>query len=430
MPFHFQFQKQWLIRVLIVAFFSASHVCHAQTVQAVEYFFDNDPGFGNAISIPVSASSTIEDVTQSINISSLSYGFHTVFIRSRSSSGTWSLTNQFSFLKMRGDYPIKETEYYFDIDPGFGKGTPLAFHPNNALADFVAQLNITSLTPGTHRLFIRSKEGNDNWSLTNWMDITITASDAAPFINVNSVTDYNLCSGTSFRMAFHTTGSYTFGNIFKVQLSDATGSFNAPIEIGSITDTTDRIITCVLPKVLPYGTEYRIRVVSTTPTVTGIANAFPITIKPAPDLGNDTTVYILCAQDKFNLTPVFNTTGLITTWSAANPTMAVKGNHQLIVTNSYGCKDTAIATVKQDVAFWTGAISSNWHLAGNWSSGRIPNEKTHVIIQAGSSNACVISASNATAASIQVRNGGAYQTTAGKVLNVVANCNPLPSNPE
>jgi hypothetical protein len=340
------------------------------------------------------------------------------------------MTNQFSFLKIRGDYPISETEYYYDIDPGFGKGTPLAFHPNNNLADFVAQVNITNLAPGVHRMFIRSKEGSDNWSLTNWIDVTITASDAGPFINVNSITDYDLCGGSLFRMAFHKTGTFTPGNIFKVQLSDAAGSFASPTEIGNIADTTDRIITCVLPKVLPYSTQYRIRVVSTTPVVTGISNAYPITIKPAPYLGNDTTTFVVCAQDKFDLTPLFNTTDLTSVWSISTPTQAGKGNHQLIVTNSYGCKDTAVATVKQDVAFWTGTVSTDWHNAANWSTGKVPEAITHVIIAGATPFSCIISNADATVSSIQVRNGGVCQTSNQHMLKLTGACQPLPQVPE
>jgi trimeric autotransporter adhesin len=85
--------------------------------------------------------------------------------------------------------------------------------------------------------------------------------------------------------------------------------------------------------------------------------------------------------------------------------------------------------VKQDVAVWTGAISKNWHVAGNWSNGHIPSEKTHVIIDGAATNPCEMTDNDGTAASVQMRSGGSIKLLNGHKLLVAATCNPLPPAP-
>jgi hypothetical protein len=64
-----------------------------------------------------------------------------------------------------------------------------------------------------------------------------------------------------------------------------------------------------------------------------------------PNIGNDTTVNI-CQAATTNLTALKNTTGLTTQWvGTSTPTSAGAGTYTLIVTNTTGCKDTAVITV-------------------------------------------------------------------------------------
>jgi hypothetical protein len=145
-------------------------------------------------------------------------------------------------------------------------------------------------------------------------------------------------------------------------------------------------------------------------------------------LGNDTTVYIICGGETVNLIPLYSPVGYATaTWNTLAPDVAPAGNYQFIASNTLGCKDTATAFVKQDVAIWTGTVSKNWHVAGNWSSGRIPTEKTHVIINGITSNTCEIADMDAVAASVQAKSSGSISLTNGRNLIINGNCNPLPT---
>jgi gliding motility-associated-like protein len=65
-----------------------------------------------------------------------------------------------------------------------------------------------------------------------------------------------------------------------------------------------------------------------------------------PNLGVDKTVNI-CAGQTADLSSLFNTAGLTIQWNTATPGSVTTGSYRLIVTNSNGCKDTAIATVQQ-----------------------------------------------------------------------------------
>ncbi|MEP7171326.1 MAG: kelch repeat-containing protein, partial [Bacteroidota bacterium] len=107
--------------------------------------------------------------------------------------------------------------------------------------------------------------------------------EPTPTILTKSITYnyiYTTCAGSSLNVSFGVSG--TFGlcssNTFKVQLSDATGSFSSPTVIGSITGTTDGTIPCTFPANAQYGSKYRIRVVSTNPVVTGTNNGVNIKI--------------------------------------------------------------------------------------------------------------------------------------------------------
>ena len=149
---------------------------------------------------------------------------------------------------------------------------------------------------------------------------------------------------------------------------------------------------------------------------------------PSPNLGADTTVYQSCVGETSDLNPLYNTTGLTAAWNTGNPAVVSPGIYRLIVSNGFGCTDTAFASVVLEVATWTGTVSSDWHTAGNWNIGKVPGNKTHVIIPASTPNPCIISNSNASAASIQLRGVAALQTMNNRTVDIKGACTTLPPN--
>ncbi len=144
---------------------------HAQLIQKVEYFFDTDPGYHAGVAVPVSPPSAhVADLSFDINITGLSDGFHNLFVRALDNNGAWSLTNQRSFYKnsvAQLQTDLNKIEYFFDSDPGFGKGTDVPFTPGQHISNLSFAIDITALTPGFHNLFVRARNNQGTWSLTN-----------------------------------------------------------------------------------------------------------------------------------------------------------------------------------------------------------------------------------------------------------------------
>lgn len=396
-------------------------------ISKAEYFFNADPGFGKGTNISLTPGASVNDVMVNLNVQALPLGINQLYLRTMNTLGEWSLTNRFMFLKNQQGDAISKVEYFYDTDPGFGNGIPVAINSINTLSNYLVPVNVTGLSQGPHTMYLRTK-GTTGWSLTNSKTFDVTTAVPAPLINVNSVTSKVNCAWGSFRISFHATGTYTSGNRFTVQLSDKDGSFANPIVIGDTLTTKSSEVFCVLPSRLEDGTNYRIRVVSTTQPVTGISGIDAITIRDRPNLGGDTTAHIVCLGETMNLVPLYNTTGYTSVqWNTSNLTTAPVGVYRLIVANVYGCSDTAFATVQQDVNRWTGAINSNWHIGGNWSTGKIPYEKTHVIVDGTATNPCELKDNDGAAASVQLRNGANITILNNRQLLVQAKCNPLPS---
>jgi hypothetical protein len=159
-----------------------------------------------------------------------------------------------------------------------------------------------------------------------------------------------------------------------------------------------------------------------------VSTPVTVTINARPNIGTDTIVYHNCYGDVTNLLSLYNTTGLTAVWSSATPAAAPPGIYRLIVSNATNCFDTAFATIKLEVATWTGAVSSDWHTAGNWNINKIPTALTHVIISNGTPNNCAISTANAVASSLQLRNGAVITMTNGMQVIITGNCSVLPPN--
>jgi hypothetical protein len=170
------------------------------TVNKLEYFIDTDPGFGNGTNIPITAAASVNDVTASVNISSLPLGLHTIYVRSKDDAGNWSITNRWLFLKAAPTAAtINKLEYFIDSDPGFGSGIDVPITPAASVNDVTAAVNISSLSSGLHTIYVRSKDDAGHWSITNrWLFLK----SQQPSTNVNKLeyfvdTDPGFGNGTN-----------------------------------------------------------------------------------------------------------------------------------------------------------------------------------------------------------------------------------------
>ncbi|MBK8685499.1 MAG: hypothetical protein IPN26_11145 [Bacteroidetes bacterium] len=141
-------------------------------ILALEYFFDNDPGFGNGTSAPITPGSNIANLNINADVSALPSGIHQLYVRSQDANGQWSITNRSFFYKTENSTSatipdILALEYFFDSDPGFGNGTSAAITPGSNIANLNINADMSALQTGLHHLFIRSQNAHGQWSITN-----------------------------------------------------------------------------------------------------------------------------------------------------------------------------------------------------------------------------------------------------------------------
>jgi gliding motility-associated-like protein len=209
--------------LLLIAYFLCLNTT-AQTLLNAEYFFNTDPGIGNATPITLAANTGTLTFTTNIPTSSLSQGFHQLAIRVKETGGRWSNfeSRGFYITAATSDAAnITAAEYFFDTDPGIGSGTPIPVTPG-ATTNFTVSVPTSSLAAGFHFLAIRTKGADGKWGLFEGRGFYITA----------STTDVpNLVAAEYFFDA-----DPGFGNGTAIPItSGATSNFIASIPTGSLT---------------------------------------------------------------------------------------------------------------------------------------------------------------------------------------------------
>ncbi len=138
-----------------------------EKIAKVEYYFDNDPGYGNATPFSFNSVTDVE-ITVNLDVSPLENGMHNLFVRVQDQAGQWTTTKSHTFYKgifSNGTAAkIKNVEYYIDNDPGIGNGKIVAFTANTEL-DLTFDADLTPFTEGCHDLYIRAQDENESWSL-------------------------------------------------------------------------------------------------------------------------------------------------------------------------------------------------------------------------------------------------------------------------
>ncbi|MDR2037414.1 MAG: hypothetical protein LBQ60_05775 [Bacteroidales bacterium] len=137
----------------------------------LEYFIDEDPGFGEAISIPITQGSMDEIKTATIPLAGVNEGLHILYVRAKNEEEAWSITQYmpFTVVKIVRDVKITALEYFIDSDPGFGEATSISISPSTTI-DKTFPVDIDAEDPGLHNLYIRARDENNKWSITQ--DIT------------------------------------------------------------------------------------------------------------------------------------------------------------------------------------------------------------------------------------------------------------------
>jgi hypothetical protein len=202
-----------------------------QNIKKAEYFIDVDPGFGLATNISLTPAANIPDIQFNIDITSLSKGFHNLYMRTKDANGIWSITANRMFYRedVTVASNIVKAEYFFDTDPGFGLATNLALTPGTNLTNLTIDKDVTGLTNGDHVLYIRAKDAYGAWSIVAFRKFTTplqflsvssnTLGIAAP---ANSTQIFDIATNVSWTTA---------SNQGWLTLSNSSGSGNKTITL-------------------------------------------------------------------------------------------------------------------------------------------------------------------------------------------------------
>lgn len=72
---------------------------------------------------------------------------------------------------------VVQGEYFIDTDLGYGNNTLVTFTPS-ADNTFSFPINLSSYAPGYHKLYVRTKDSNGNWSFTSRRNVEVLVSEA------------------------------------------------------------------------------------------------------------------------------------------------------------------------------------------------------------------------------------------------------------
>lgn len=172
------------------------------------------------------------------------------------------------------------------------------------------------------------------------------------------------CAGDNMSVTYGVTSTFRPGNVFSVQLSNAAGSFAAPVTIGSITSSIGGTIACTIPLGTLSGNGYRIRVVSSLPVRNSADNGKDIRIGIKPVALNATSNTPLCTGKALNLNVTTSTSPVTFSWTGPggfsstlqNPTVTPltlisSGNYIVTATNNLcSSKDTVTVVVNTSPA--------------------------------------------------------------------------------
>ena len=174
-------------------------------VNAVEYYFDNDPGVGKATRVAASLNDESLDMAFNVDTKGLSEGVHHIGIRTLTDA-TWSDTKvrQFLVRKIENDEVVR-LEYFWNNDPGLGKAYSVDITPGKEVTiDFEADM--TTLAEGTHSLGLRAQSLSGNWSvITSVYDILFEGWDPLQeYLNSLHDTQDALAAGNYTRQFLNT----------------------------------------------------------------------------------------------------------------------------------------------------------------------------------------------------------------------------------
>jgi hypothetical protein len=263
-------------------------------IAKAEYFFDTDPGVGKARGVTINPTDTAIIKTFTASVSGLILGYHKFYLRTQDSAGRWSITTRrnIEVFPSQGYPVIAKGEYFFDTDPGIGKAKIIIISPTDTAITKTFTASAGGLTPGYHKLYIRTQDSTGRWSISARRNIEVIQSlDTAKII----AAEYFFSSDQGFGKAT--------AKAFTSPLANGTFTFNIPYSnIPSRADTLfvrvkDNMVKWSFTKLTHFsGAPSLAPVDDNKLLITDASKAasarFDASINPNPVTGNMLTLYL------------------------------------------------------------------------------------------------------------------------------------------
>lgn len=159
--------RRWMAVMILFTLHSSLFISRA-AAQNIEYWFDSDPGLGKAL--PALATPDADGHLEfQAPTSHLPEGHHLFGVRSCQTDANGiphygpTLMQTVVVRRPEHDGIFSYIEYFWDKDPGYGRGTPIPFTPSGEVEIHDLYVDTEQLSTGTHQLFVRAFGGN-GWS--------------------------------------------------------------------------------------------------------------------------------------------------------------------------------------------------------------------------------------------------------------------------
>ncbi len=237
-------------------------------------------------------------------------------------------------------------------------------------SDFLRTLKSTS--DGGYAFFGYSWSGlsgdktqSSRGSLDYW--IVKTGSPVSASIATNRLSQTTFCPGVMIPVSFITAGTFGSGNVFTAQLSNSSGSFASPVNIGTLSGIYSGTISATIPASAAMGSGYKVRVIGSNPAITGTQSTSTITISTASAPVISVTGTTLTSTPAQTYQWMLNGNTLIGE-NGQTHEATQNGNYTVVITDQYGCSATSTSvyvTVSSSPTIITDYVSPMSFCAGD-----------------------------------------------------------------
>jgi hypothetical protein len=172
---------------------------HYQLIR-MEYFIDEDPGYGNGTSLEILPGSELT-VSADLSLEALPDGMHTLYVRAEDNKGSWGQVFYQAFMKLTALTDITKVtslEYFVNTDPGFGEGARVNLNTPKQSTMKYFKVDPADFQPGTNRLYVRALDSKGKWGMVYTTEFEVTTFEPCTppsELAVGDVTDTSAAMG-------------------------------------------------------------------------------------------------------------------------------------------------------------------------------------------------------------------------------------------